>query len=497
MWMTAVFRALGWALRGSVVAVGRRWRVGMVVIGSAGCWGMVVRADVRGVNEDAGGVGMIGDEAGPKLIRRAERELSMRFEFGNGRAEGADAGRAGVIDITPQTAYTDARGYGVLPLGELRVEEMEGGRGALVSDAGFLLAMRLGEGNYRVTVELGGARGGSVTTVKAEARRLMIAEQRVEAGRVVSNRFVVNVRTPRLSEGGAVQINEREEGSATWDDRLTLEFLGERPAVLSVEIERLPDDSSDVVQMFLAGDSTVVDGLNEPWTGWGQMLPAMFDERVVVSNHAESGRALRSFRAQRRLDKIMESIRPGDVMLIQFGHNDMKEKGEGIGPFTSFSEDLRSYVRAVRAKQAHPVLVTPMYRRRFEDGRLVNTHGDYPEAVRRVARELNAPLIDLHEQSCVLFEALGPETSRSAFVHYPANTFPGQVEALKDDSHFSPYGGHLLARIVLDGLRTSGLPIVESIRADVPVFDPSHPPSPEQWTVPASSIFDVSRPEGN
>jgi hypothetical protein len=153
----------------------------------------------------------------------AGKKLSMRFELGNGMRQGADVDRAVAIYVTPQTTYSDRRGYGVMPSGDLRVETTTVGRESLVSDSGFMWAMRLGEGNYCVTVGLAGAKGGSVTTVKAEARRLMVAEQHVPAGEVVVRSFMVNVRTSALSNGNSVEINDREQGSATWDDRLTLD----------------------------------------------------------------------------------------------------------------------------------------------------------------------------------------------------------------------------------------------------------------------------------
>ena len=369
----------------------------------------------------------------------AEEGPSYAFQFGAGAAI------AGPTYVAPADRYSDSRGYGFEGPGKVTAAN-----DSVTSGGPFFFSVRVPEGNYRVTVALSGMDGGSTTTVKAESRRLMVLPVSVAAGERATRSFTVNVRSPRLPEGREVTLKDTERSTATWDDKLTLEFNGERPAVASLQIEPAPD----AVTVFLAGDSTVVDSGREPWSGWGQMLPRFFSEDIAVANHAESGRSLRSFRSEGRLEKVLSTIKPGDYLFIQFGHNDMKEKGEGVGPFTSYAEDLKSYIAAARERGATPVLVTAMHRRRFDDhGKVQNTLGDYPEAVRRVATAEKVPLIDLHAMSGTLYEALGPEASARAFVHYPANTFPGQAEPLKDNSHHNPYGAYQLARCVVEGIR--------------------------------------------
>src|SRR5207302_2127569 len=104
-----------------------------------------------------------------------------------------------------------------------------------------------------------------------------------------------------------------------------------------------------------------------------------------------------------------------------------------------------------------PVLVTSMNRRTFgADGKITNSLGDFPEAVRQVAREEKVPLIDLHAMSAKFYEAMGPTDSTRAFVQYPANTFPGQPKELKDNTHFNAYGAYELARCVVEGIKADG-----------------------------------------
>jgi lysophospholipase L1-like esterase len=353
---------------------------------------------------------------------------------------------------------------------------------------------KLSEGNYLVTIAFGSDAGDSETTVKAESRRLMLERVAARAGETVTRTFAVNIRTPKLTDGGSVRLNARETDAAHWDDQLTLEFLGDRAAVRSVDVKPAP---TETITLYLAGDSTVTDQMNEPWAGWGQMLPRFFKPRVAVANHAESGRALRSFRSEKRLDKILGAIKPGDYVFIQFGHNDMKEKGEGVGAFTTYKADLKKYIAAARERGAHSVVVTSMHRRRFDsDGKIVNTFGDYIEAAREAAAEEKTPLIDLNAMSQKLYEAWGPQQSKRAFVHYPAGTFPGQDEALKDDTHFNAYGGYELAKCVVEGIRAAKLSLAEHLVDDVRPFDPAKPDSIDTFAVPPSPARASKVPEG-
>jgi hypothetical protein len=170
----------------------------------------------------------------------------------------------------------------------------------------------------------------------------------------------------------------------------------------------------------------------------------------------------------------------------------------GIGPFESYAEDLRDYVRRIREIGAQPILVTPVKRRRFDSmGRQFASHGDYPAAMRRVAAELQCPLIDLNYLSGILFSTLGPEGSKNAFVHYPAGSFPGQESALADDSHFSPYGGWQLARCVISELPLRVPSLAKHLIADAARYDPSHPDPFESFFIPPSPHASVTQPKGS
>lgn len=417
---------------------------------------------------------------------------TLRFDFGGGPAP------AGWIRVDPDTRYRPGRAYGLSAAIPVEAVARDA---APAPDADFLtcaapfrFVVDVPEGNYRVRVRAGDPTGTSVTTIKAEARRLMVKEHHPAPGAVEELVFCVNVRTPALADGATVRINDRERDHPNWDRHLSLEFSDRRPCIAAVEIAPAPD----AVTLFLAGDSTVTDQKIEPWCAWGQMLPAFFAPSLAVANHAESGRTLDSFRDDRRWRKILDILRPGDFVMMQFGHNDMKQTGEGKGPFLNFRDNLHAFVAETRAVGAIPVLVTPMHRRRFdEDGHIVDTFGDYPEAVRQVAAELAVPLLDLHRDSRQLFEALGPEGSRQAFVHYPANTFPGQAAALKDDSHFSPYGAYQLARCLVEQIRAHAPALAAHLRPGLPACDPAAPEPFASWRLPASPTAPIEPPEGS
>ena len=358
----------------------------------------------------------------------------------------------------------------------------------------FFVSVNVPEGNYRVKVVLGNDKTESVTTVKAENRRLMLENVRVSKGKSSEHTFLVNIRDYRLDSGDTVKINPREYRKLIWDDKLTLEFNGINPSVRSISIE----PAGDVPTVFLAGNSTVVDEAREPWCGWGQMITRFFTPEVAVANYAESGQAADTFVSSRRLEKLLSKIRKGDYLFIEFGHNDQKQRGEGKGPFTSYKNNLKYLADRAREKGAFPVLISPMHRRFFdENGKVVNTHGEYPAAVRQLAQEENIPLIDLTAMSAVLYQAWGVEGSKKAFVHFPEGTFPGQEKALADNTHFNPYGGYQIARCIVKGIVDGDIPLKKYMIKGLEKYDPAKPDDFAGFRVPPSPFVSMEKPLGN
>jgi lysophospholipase L1-like esterase len=370
------------------------------------------------------------------------------------------------------------------------------------SDKPFFFSLAVPDGNYEVTLDLGG-KVASTPTVRAESRRLFVDRLSVPAGGSRTVVFVVNVRTatiyPRPGESMTtdalpeVRLKPREIGALDWDEKLTLEFNGDHPSVRSISIRAVPE----LPTVYLAGDSTVVDQDKEPWAAWGQMLPAFFDSRVAIANNAESGETIKSFVGERRYAKIMSTIKAGDYLLIQFAHNDQKPGPGYVPAMTDYKALLRQYIADAREHDATPILVTSMNRRNFDaSGKIVQTLGDYPQAMREVAAEQKVALIDLNALSKTLFEAMGEQGTLHAFVHFPANTFPGQAEELKDDTHFTSYGAYELARAIVQDIRDQKLPLGEYVRPDVAGFDPAHPEPFASFHMPPSPFINTTPPYG-
>jgi lysophospholipase L1-like esterase len=420
-----------------------------------------------------------------------EAQTKFKFDFGSG------ATAKGYTKVTPQDTTADKTGYG-FDFGSKVTAVIRDAKKSLTgdyitSDKPFYFSVNVPEGNYKVTVILGDIKGTSTTTVRAESRRLMLEKEVTENGDTKKKTFIVNIRKPEISTGGLVKRNPREIGKYDWDNKLTLEFNDSQPCIDAVEIEKVDDQ----ITIFLAGNSTVVDQDEEPWCAWGQMITRFLKPGVAVSNHAESGLTLGSFISSKRLDKVMSMAKPGDYLFIEFGHNDQKETGPNAGAYKSYTERFKVFINSAREKQMIPVIVTSTARRNFNDsGKVVNSLGDFPEAARKVAKEMNVPLIDVNAMTTKFYEALGKDASTKAFVHYPANTFPGQTKALADNTHFNSYGAYEIAKCVMEGIKSNNLGIKKYI-IDSSVFDPSHPDSPDTFSLPLSGKWSTVKPEGN
>jgi len=393
---------------------------------------------------------------GPSSAR--QERTTFKFDFGPASAT------PGHIQIVPSVLYTAGRGYGFEPGPQVSCMDRNAGKprpGFCTSTHPFFFSIALPEGNYNIKVTLGDPAGESTTSVRAELRRLMLESINTAHGQLDTRTFTVNVRSPQIAAGGEVKLKDREKATEAWawDDKLTLEFSGPRPAISSLEIE----PASDVVTIYLLGDSTVCDQPSAPYNSWGQMLPRFFKAGIAIANHSESGESLRSSLAARRLDKVLSVMKPGDYLFIQFGHNDEKERGPGVGAFTTYKTDLKHFIAEARKRGGIPVLITPVQRRTFDDrGKITNSHGDYPDAVRQAAREENVPLIDLNAMSSAFYEALGPEPSKQAFA-------PG------DNTHHNDYGSYELARCIVEGIKANKLAISRYLATGVAPFDPAHP----------------------
>lgn len=413
------------------------------------------------------------------MVVHAETSQKLNYTFyANGQKTDE---KKGTFLLNDETKYGNGKFYG-LDFGT-----------KINSKQPFFFSLDVPEGNYLVIVVLGSNDAEANTTVKAESRRLMLENIHTAKGELKKYSFVVNIRNTKLGADDSVRIKKREIGALIWDNKLTLEFDGTNPSVVSIKIQKV----DNLLTLFIAGDSTVVDQPDQPWTGWGQILTRFMNDHIAVANYAESGEAANTFVSSKRFAKLLSKMRKGDYLFIQFSHNDEKQKGSGQGPYTSYTKNLKYLVDGCRKKGGIPILITPMHRRTFdENGKIVNSHGDYPDAMRQLAKEENVPLIDLLSMSKLLYEAWGEEDSKKAFVHYPKGTFPGQEAPLADNSHFNPYGGYEIAKCVVQGIIDINLPIKKYIK-DFTTFDPSHPDRFDKIHYPATPFVSTTKPDGN
>jgi len=365
-----------------------------------------------------------------------ERPLSFKFDFGPGPCA------EGYVKVDPGTRYAPELGYGfetnARVYGKYRTDDLEGHTGAANSlkqsfciPLGASFVVDVPDGTYRVKLLSGDALAETVTNVKAGEGRQMLPPVHAAAGQWLEAMFSVVVRG---------------------DGRLRLTFTGPAPRINALEI--WPENGT--LTVFLAGDSTVTDQPESgyPYCGWGQMLPAFFKHDVAVDNHARSGHSSLSFVKEGLLDPIMERIKPGDFLFLQFGHNDEKpDAARRTEPFSTFQDQLKLYLEAARSKQATPVLVTPVHRRYFkEDGTLQDTHGDYITAIRELAAQEAVPLIDLAERSRRLFEQAGVEGTKDDFMWVLPGEFIHFPAGVEDNTHFQERGARRLAAQVVEAI---------------------------------------------
>ena len=388
------------------------------------------------------------------------------------------------FDMTkPQPVYNAESGYGydIVPAPDKKKPGEP-----------FYFSVKVDDGNYMVRVVLGSKKKAGETTVRAEGRRLMVHNAATPKGKFQTFEFVVNKRSPRIDDKTQVRIKDREKEYLAWDDKLTLEFNGDAPAVQSIHIER----NDQVPTIYLCGNSTVVDQNSEPWASWGQMITRWFGPEVAISNHAESGLTARTFIAGGRLDKIMTTLKKGDIVIAEFGHNDEKEKRPGDGAWYHYVYNLKIFIDQVRSKGADIVFCTPTQRRAFEaDNKTIkNTHGEFPAAMLSVANREHVPVIDLNSMTKTFFETLGFEDSKRALVHYPKELYGRE---LADNTHFNPYGAYEVAKCVVMGMKQLQLPVIQYLRPEWQDFDPSQPDDWRTFKWASSPMKDIVKPDGN
>jgi lysophospholipase L1-like esterase len=395
---------------------------------------------------------------------------SYKFYFGAGAAPD------GFTKITPDMAYNDKRGYGferdvnvsIVP----KDKSASNGDGVLTSDKLIYFSTALPEGNYKVTVTLGNPLVATNTSVLAESRRLMLENVPTQPGEYVTKTFIVNTRTPQYP-GGAVHLKAPRESMSEawdWDKGLTLEFIGDHPSIAALQIEK-----ANVPTVYIVGDSTSCDQMVEPFNSWGQSITRFFKPDIAVANHGESGETTADSLGAHRFDKVWSLMKPGDYLLVQFGHNDMKN-GATVEAYTAA---LQKVIDGTKKTGGTLVILTPVSRHTFDgNGNITNSFitgsGDFVYAAYAVADKNKVPYIHLNALSKTLYESFGKDGSEVLFAQTGDSKWDG--------THHSDFGSYELAKCIILGIQQDKLDLASHV-VDGFTFDPAHPDKPADFKV--------------
>jgi lysophospholipase L1-like esterase len=249
---------------------------------------------------------------------------------------------------------------------------------------------------------------------------------------------------------------EREAGHGRKLSMKPVRLLSTAAALLAMNLP-LPAQEAPVIYMI--GDSTMANkntANGNPERGWGQLLPEYFPAEVKIVNKAKDGRSTKSFLDEGLWTPVLEALKPGDWVIIEFGHNDQKKDKPSLyaDPETDFQNNLKKFATETREKGASPILATPIYRRYFTpEGQPKSTAGAYPEATRKVAAGLSVPLVDLHERTKKLLEEYGVEKSKVLFLHFAAGELALYPTGRADNSHLCEEGARKVAGLFVEGLK--------------------------------------------
>ena len=205
------------------------------------------------------------------------------------------------------------------------------------------------------------------------------------------------------------------------------------------------------IKVYLIGDSTMAKKNTSayPETGWGMPFIHFFDSTVEIENHARNGASTKTFISEGRWQPVYENMKDGDYVLVQFGHDDeVKTKASYCTP-DEFKANLTRFVAEARSRNAIPVLLTPVSRRQFTDGKAQENHQEYSPLVRALADTLNVPIIDLDVKSRELYTELGEDKSKLLFLHLNPFEHPNYPNGKSDNTHFNELGARKIAQIVL------------------------------------------------
>ncbi|WP_205687504.1 PxKF domain-containing protein [Cellulomonas endophytica] len=380
----------------------------------------------------------------------------LTFDLG----PGALAPGATRLDAT--TAYSAATRYGFVDPAQVSGGDRATAdplRSDFVTVGDTELVVDLPDGDYTVSVVAGDATAASETALTVEG--------------------MAKVQTTARPAG---QFLEMSFDVALVDGQLNVEVAGGAPRLNALVVTRqAPRTAGATPTVWVTGDSTVQSYTKDfqPQAGWGQMIGRYLSDDVVVDNRAIGGRSSKNFITQGRLDEVLRSVRPGDYLFVQFGHND---NSYGVDDRYAAPADyrnyLRTYVEGARQRGATPVVVTPVSRRAFDatTGKAVVSFPEYVQGAAALAAEEGVPLVDLSASSRAYLDEIGPEAARSVFLHVPAGVYPNRPTGTADDTHFQDYGAIQMARLVAADVARLDVPLAdEVVEVEPPAAVPAAP----------------------
>ncbi|MBN8880846.1 MAG: fibronectin type III domain-containing protein, partial [Salana multivorans] len=367
----------------------------------------------------------------------------LTFDFGDG--ELAD----GAIAVDASTAYSAQTRYGFVDTSKVTATDRgtdDPVRSDFVQVGATDLVIDLPNGDYNVSVVAGDATAASSISMTVETMSKVQTTANV-AGSFLEMTFPISLV----------------------DGQLTIEVGGTAPKLNQLVITRLEDRTAGAKPtVWVTGDSTVQSYTSgyAPQAGWGQMLDRFLDDSVTVDNRAIGGRSAKNFISQGRLDEVLGSIRPGDYLYVQFGHNDNSRGVDDrwAAPL-DYKNYLRTYIDGARQRGATPIIVTPVSRRDFNatTGVFNVSFPAYVAAATAVAQETGTPLVDLSASSRAYLNQIGPELAKSVFLHVPAGVYPGRPSGTTDDTHFQEYGAIQMARLVAGDTAELDVPLADHV----------------------------------
>ncbi len=242
--------------------------------------------------------------------------------------------------------------------------------------------------------------------------------------------------------------------------------------LLALTITALSSFRNHPITLFMIGDSTMANKdisgkmADNQERGWGQMLQQFLDStKVIVNNHAVNGRSSKSFINEGRWDTILRLMKPGDYIIIQFGHNDEKPQADRhTDPYTTFNANLKKFIKEARNKGVIPILMNSIVRRKFSADTLIDTHGEYVVVPRKVAKEMKCLFVDANKLTHNYIQPMGPEESKKLFCWLPANEYESAPKGRQDDTHLNIYGATEIASLLIKDIARQNKTLRRALR---------------------------------